>query len=202
MHQDSVPADFSGGEENLQHREYVGRHSAASESGFALFRGKSYKAKSPFEIHGRIIYIGRNFGNGWMTVLKVAVGVLIRDGRLLACQRKRGFRHELKWEFPGGKVETGESIHQTLSRELREELGITNIQLQQFSTITSSYPDDSRFSVTFCRVSSFDGTPTNNAFETIRWVTPSELRGLDMLEGNKQFIDSLLHEIDLEHDRF
>ena len=137
-----------------------------------------------------------------MTVRKVAVGVLIRDGRLLVCQRKRGFRYQLKWEFPGGKVETGESIHQTLSRELREELGITNVQLQQFSTITSSYPDDSRFRVSFCRVSSFDGTPTNNAFETIRWVTPSELGELDMLEGNKQFIDSLLHETDFEHDRF
>ncbi len=137
-----------------------------------------------------------------MTVRKVAVGILIQDGRLLVCQRKRGYRYQLKWEFPGGKVETGESIHQTLSRDLREELGITNIQLQQFSTITSSYPDDSRFSVTFCHVSSFDGTPTNNAFETIRWVTPSELRGFDILEGNRQFIDSLLHETDLEHDRF
>lgn len=133
---------------------------------------------------------------------KVVVGILIRDGKVLVCQRKRGSRYEFEWEFPGGKAEIGEPIGRTLERELREELDITDVQFEKFTTVTTTYSDDSMYKVTFCFVRSFTGTPTNRAFEEIRWVTPSELRKLNMLEGNKPFIDSLLHEIDREQDRF
>jgi mutator protein MutT len=55
---------------------------------------------------------------------EVAVGVLRKINRILICQRKHGGRYALKWEFPGGKFEIGETIEQCLRRELREELSI------------------------------------------------------------------------------
>ena len=54
----------------------------------------------------------------------VSAGVIQREGRILVGQRRRGDRHPLKWEFPGGKVEAGETPQQALVRELREELQI------------------------------------------------------------------------------
>ena len=51
----------------------------------------------------------------------VVAAVIERDGKILICQRRRGQAHELKWEFPGGKVENGETPDQALERELREE---------------------------------------------------------------------------------
>ena len=55
---------------------------------------------------------------------EVSAGILTRDGRVLACQRRVGQAHSGKWEFPGGKREPGETIEECLRRELREELGI------------------------------------------------------------------------------
>src|ERR1700744_448505 len=57
-------------------------------------------------------------------VTEVAAGILERDGRILICRRRPDQAHALKWEFPGGKVEPGESPAQALIRELHEELGI------------------------------------------------------------------------------
>src|SRR5579862_532856 len=56
--------------------------------------------------------------------LTVAAALIIRNSKLLVCQRRRDDSHALEWEFPGGKVEPGESPAQALARELREELGI------------------------------------------------------------------------------
>jgi 8-oxo-dGTP diphosphatase len=56
--------------------------------------------------------------------MDVVAAVIERDGLVLICQRKRGGRHPLKWEFPGGKIESGEDPKTALERELREELGI------------------------------------------------------------------------------
>ena len=54
----------------------------------------------------------------------VVAAVIEQDGEILVCQRRRGSRHELKWEFPGGKVEPGEEPRAALIRELQEELKI------------------------------------------------------------------------------
>src|SRR5262249_19173679 len=60
-------------------------------------------------------------GRGEFTV---AAALIVRNSKLLVCQRRRDDSHALEWEFPGGKVEPGESPEQALVRELREELGI------------------------------------------------------------------------------
>jgi 8-oxo-dGTP diphosphatase len=124
-------------------------------------------------------------------MIKVAVGILRRNGKILACQRKKGGRYELKWEFPGGKVEPGESVEQCLARELREELSITMHSIDRIEVQSAEYDDGGIYEVAYCEVAGFDGELMNNVFEQFRWVTLQELRTLDILEGNKGFIARL-----------
>ncbi len=127
-------------------------------------------------------------------MIQVAVGVIKKNGRILICQRKKGARYGLKWEFPGGKVEPGETLIECLQRELREELSIEIEGIKKMEIQTAHYDDGGRFEVAYCFVSEFRGTPANNVFEQIRWVTLGELRALDILEGNKTFVQQLAHE--------
>jgi len=57
-------------------------------------------------------------------VKRIVAGILRREGQILICQRARGQVQELKWEFPGGKIEAGEDDRTALERELREELDV------------------------------------------------------------------------------
>jgi mutator protein MutT len=122
---------------------------------------------------------------------EVAVGVLKKDNRILICQRKEGGRYALKWEFSGGKLEPGESVEQCLRRELREELSIEIQSIEHIETRAAYYKDGGVFNVSYCFVSGFDGEPQNNVFEQIRWVTINELKEMDLLEGNKPFVEKL-----------
>jgi len=122
---------------------------------------------------------------------EVAVAILRKNKLLLVCQRKRGGRYALKWEFPGGKFEPGETVEQCLRRELSEELSLTLHSIDRIETIAADYEDGGTFNVSYCFVSGFDGEPHNNVFEQIRWVTLGELKQMDMLDGNKPFIAAL-----------
>ncbi|HTY60028.1 MAG TPA: (deoxy)nucleoside triphosphate pyrophosphohydrolase [Bacteroidota bacterium] len=132
---------------------------------------------------------------------EVAVGILRSDGKVLACQRRRNAVYPLKWEFPGGKVEPGESPAEALRRELREELGIEATPGAEIHRQEWVYPDgvadpkkDGSFRVFYFLVDRYTGVPANHAFEEIRWVTLPELRRLDILEGNGEAVDKLLND--------
>ena len=119
---------------------------------------------------------------------KVAVGILRKNGLILACQRKKNARYGLKWEFPGGKVEPGESTEECVKRELWEELSIRVLEVGETETIASDYDDGGRYEVAYCRVTRYEGELVNNVFETFRWVTLEELKQLDILHGNRPYI--------------
>ena len=122
---------------------------------------------------------------------EVAVAILRKNNMILICQRKQGGRYALKWEFPGGKFEIGETVEQCLRRELREELSIDIHSIERIETLSAHYEDGGVFNVSYCFVSGFEGEPQNNVFNQIRWVTLLELKHMDMLEGNKPFIETL-----------
>ncbi len=126
-----------------------------------------------------------------MITTKVAVAIIERGGKVLACQRKQGARYELKWEFPGGKVEPGESVEECLRRELHEELSIEMGHVHRTEKEISHYPDGGSYEVAFCFVRDFNGELRNNVFEQFKWVTPNELRAMDILEGNRDFVSRL-----------
>ncbi|MCX7984964.1 MAG: NUDIX domain-containing protein [Bacteroidetes bacterium] len=125
---------------------------------------------------------------------KVAVGIVWCEGKVLVCQRRRGSRYELKWEFPGGKLEQGETILKCLHRELYEELSIHVLSVSHIETHLAYYDDGGWFEVAYCFVESFLGTPVNNVFESIQWVTPTELETMDMLHGNAVIIKKLIEQ--------
>ena len=122
---------------------------------------------------------------------KVAVGIVKKNGKILVCQRKKGSRYGLKWEFPGGKFENGETAEECLKRELWEELSIQTLFVEKKETQSATYDDGGVFDVAYCFISEYEGEPKNNVFEQIRWVTVEELRKLDILEGNKEFVGKL-----------
>ncbi len=122
---------------------------------------------------------------------QAAVAILQKEKRILVCQRMRTARYGLKWEFPGGKVEEGESFFDCVQRELLEELSIAINAFDRSELQVNRYDDGGIFEVMYFFVSRFEGTPVNNAFEQICWVTLDELRSLDILEGNKSLVSQM-----------
>jgi 8-oxo-dGTP diphosphatase len=119
-------------------------------------------------------------------MIQVAAGIVEHAGRVLVCQRKKGSRYELKWEFPGGKVENGESPQATLQRELFEELNITAEVGDEIYQQQWKYPDHGEFEIHFFSVREFTGDLRNLAFADILWVSPEELTKLDLLDGSRE----------------
>ena len=118
----------------------------------------------------------------------VVAAIIQRHGRILIGQRKDLGHHPLKWEFPGGKVEPGETPDAALIRELQEELGIHARIDRELMRYEYQYPGRSRILLIFYRVVDFDGDPQNLDFDQIRWEQPELLRHYDFLEGDTQFL--------------
>ena len=133
--------------------------------------------------------------------MEVVAAVIERAGRILICQRKRGGRHALKWEFPGGKVEPGEGSAAALARELREELQIEAAIGPLVHAETVQYPDRPMIHLAFYRVTSFQGEPVNLEFEQIVWEDPRNLAGYDFLEGDIEFVKKLAARANRTLDR-
>jgi 8-oxo-dGTP diphosphatase len=118
----------------------------------------------------------------------VVAGVLVRDGKILICQRRADQPHPLKWEFPGGKVEAGESPEAALIRELGEELGIESEAARELTRYEFTYPGGKTILLIFLSVVRWKGEIENRIFKTILWETPEALRGYDFLEGDEPFL--------------
>lgn len=124
--------------------------------------------------------------------LDVSAAVIQRDGLILICQRKRGSKHELQWEFPGGKAEPGESPQEALARELREELAIEAQIGAQLACYDFLYPGaERRTRLWFFRVTEFTGEPVNREFEQMVWEQTSRLTQYDFLKGDVEFVTAL-----------
>jgi len=121
----------------------------------------------------------------------VSAGILVRNGRVLACQRGPQQSHPGKWEFPGGKREAGESDAACLRRELREELGIEATVGRELWRTRHEYPGRAAVELVFFRVDAFGGEPVNRIFAAMRWVALAELAQLDFLAADRELIARL-----------
>jgi 8-oxo-dGTP diphosphatase len=125
------------------------------------------------------------------STITVVAGLIQKDGQLLVCQRRRDGAFALKWEFPGGKVEPGETYENGLRRELHEELGIAaHIGPEAYRT-RHDYPGKYTVELRFYHVVDFSGTLQNHAFEDLRWARPADLLTFDFLEGDAELITLL-----------
>lgn len=125
------------------------------------------------------------------TPLLVSAGIIHRDGKVLVGQRRRADRHPLKWEFPGGKVESGESPQQALIRELREELKIEATVGSELARYEHEYPSGSRVHLLFFSIPAYTGQLVGQVFEQIQWVEFHDLPTLDFLDGDFDFVRRL-----------
>lgn len=124
-------------------------------------------------------------------MIHVSCAIILNKGKVLICQRSPKMSLALKWEFPGGKVEEGESKEQCLKREIKEELGL-GIQIQEaLPYITHHYPD---FSITLypfiCKITSGEAHPFEHS--ALEWSTFSDLLKYDWAEADIPIIHMIL----------
>ncbi len=122
--------------------------------------------------------------------LHIAVGVLTDSkGRILISQRKPDCAFAGQWEFPGGKVERGESVKQALVRELDEELGLLINDARPLISIKYVYPDR-RVMLDTWQVTQWAGQAQSREGQRFAWVTPEALDDYEMLEANRPIVKS------------
>jgi 8-oxo-dGTP diphosphatase len=119
---------------------------------------------------------------------QVVAGILEQDGRVLICRRRSDQAHALKWEFPGGKMEAGETPRQSLIRELREELGVESEPAEEITRYEFVYPGRPPILLIFLRVPCWTGEIEDHIFDTILWEAWENLKDYDFLEGDAPFI--------------
>jgi 8-oxo-dGTP diphosphatase len=110
---------------------------------------------------------------------------------VLVCQRRPDQPMSLKWEFPGGKIELGESAEQALSRELDEELGINAVIGPRIAQLRHRYRNGGAIDLQFFTVREFTGEIDNRIFNEIRWSPLSALPALDFLSADLGLIRDL-----------
>ena len=124
------------------------------------------------------------------SIVVVAAALFDRDGRVLIAQRPRGKPLAGRWEFPGGKVDAGESERQALARELREELGIEVLAARPFMRLTHAYAERD-VALSLWIVERFSGEPRSLDAQALKWVAPERLGSEDILEADQPFIEAL-----------
>lgn len=126
-----------------------------------------------------------------MKRVDVAVGIVIDQAqRILIGQRVVKDQYFQKWEFPGGKLEAGETVEQALKREFLEETGLRIINSQPFMLIEHDYPDRQvRLHIHIVR--EFSGQLMAMEGQALKWSIIDELFAVDFLEGNKAILDKL-----------
>jgi 8-oxo-dGTP diphosphatase len=132
--------------------------------------------------------------------LRLVVAALILRGtagdgasgvEVLICQRKADQPMSLKWEFPGGKIEAGESSEDALARELDEELGIKAVIGRRVAQVRHKYRNGGAIDLQFFVVREFDGALENRIFNDMRWTSLGELPGYDFLAADLGLIRDL-----------
>ena len=122
--------------------------------------------------------------------VEVVAGILEEEGRFLVAKRSETGRLPGLWEFPGGKVETGESRTEALERELMEELGIGIIVGEAVASALHSYPEG-EIRLSGYRIYRKAGEPEPRVHQELRWVTRGELRGLSLAPADLPLVDAL-----------
>jgi 8-oxo-dGTP diphosphatase len=122
---------------------------------------------------------------------RVVAALIIKDGKVLVCQRTRHQTMPLKWEFPGGKIEEGEQPRDALRRELDEELGIDAKIGEEVLRTVHEYPGGGSVELRFFVVHQYRGEIENRIFRDIQWAQRSALPKYDFLEADLPLVRNL-----------
>jgi len=122
---------------------------------------------------------------------QVVAALIFRGGKILVCQRTRHQVMPLKWEFPGGKIETGEQPRDALRRELEEELGIDAKIGDEVARITHNYKGGGAVELRFYVVNEYKGEIENRIFRDVQWSDRENLPDYDFLEADLPLVRDL-----------
>jgi 8-oxo-dGTP diphosphatase len=122
---------------------------------------------------------------------RVVAALIRRRDKLLICQRGAQQPMAFKWEFPGGKIEPGESSEQALVRELNEELGIHATIAQPVTQIRHTYKNGGVVELEFFLVETYEGDLENRIFNEIRWERVENLPRYDFLAADHGLVRDL-----------
>lgn len=124
-----------------------------------------------------------------MKTIRVAAAIIQKDGKILAAQRGYG---EFKdgWEFPGGKLEPGESGADACVREIREELHVEITELEHLCTVEHDY-DTFHLSMECFTCSIASGTISDSEHENLKWLDPDDLWSVDWLPADVKVVTEL-----------
>ena len=121
----------------------------------------------------------------------VAVGVIVRLGQEILIARRPAALHQGGlWEFPGGKVEPGETVQQALQRELQEELAIAATVMAPLLTVQHDYPDKSVL-LDVWWVEQFSGEPRGEQGQPLRWVSAAALTDYAFPAANQPIVAAI-----------
>jgi len=121
-------------------------------------------------------------------VQQVVGAAVVRDGRVLAARRTRPAAAAGRWEFPGGKVEAGESPEDALVREVAEELGVT---VAVTGWLAGEAPIGSTHVLTVALAQLGSGDPEPVEHDEVRWLAAAELGSVDWLDPDRPFLAEL-----------
>lgn len=127
------------------------------------------------------------------TIQVAAAVILNQDDRVLLSLRLQGAHQGGKWEFPGGKIESHETAHQALERELKEELNISIADAAKYLQIEHEYPEK-KVILEVYRVTSFTGTPTGMEGQDVRWFSLEEMMKLEFPDANYPILEQIRHD--------
>jgi 8-oxo-dGTP diphosphatase len=122
---------------------------------------------------------------------RVVAALIMNKGKILVCQRTRHQTMPMKWEFPGGKIETGEQPRDALRRELEEELGIDAKIGEEVARIQHKYKNGGAVELRFYAVHEFKGELENRIFRDMQWADRKKLPSFDFLEADLQLVKDL-----------
>ncbi|GAA6204081.1 8-oxo-dGTP diphosphatase MutT [Thalassotalea sp. SU-HH00458] len=125
-----------------------------------------------------------------MKLVHVAVGVIVSEGEVFLTKRLEHVHQGGKWEFPGGKVEAGESVAQALHRELKEEIAIDVLSCMPLLEIVHDYGDKAVKLEVFL-VDNFQGEPTAQEGQQQAWFHVNELSEIDFPDANISIAEKL-----------
>ncbi len=122
---------------------------------------------------------------------RVAAALIRRDGKVLICQRRADQPMALKWEFPGGKIEAGETASDALVRELNEELGIDATVGDRVTRIRHTYRNGGVVDLQFFVVDTFQGDLETRVHKEFRWEFLEKLPEYDFLAADHGLVRDL-----------
>ena len=129
----------------------------------------------------------------YMKTVDVAVGIIQRQDQVFISKRQHNLHQGGLWEFPGGKVEVGETPAQALQRELYEEVGIQVLHSEGVMLVEHDY-GDKRVRLHIMSTTEFTGEPFGKESQQCQWVNISELEDYQFPEANKTIVEYILSQ--------